>query len=473
MSNLGNILLEKEILLESGTNEVEVIVFRVGGLTLGVNVAKVREILPAPELTQLPMAHASIIGCFNLRDTVVPCVSLHHYLKEEPSRSRDELTVILTEFNQYQTAFVVDEVERIHRLRWERVLAAPSLITQEATPVTAVTEIEGRLVSMLDFEMIADEVSDQAHRPKPVANTQALPREELKIVLADDSATVRQAVAEMLEGSGYTNLHSFENGELAWEWIEGRFAETNDVREVADLLVSDVEMPRVDGFHLTKKIKTHPELQSICVLLYSSIMTQDNHKKGASVGADAMVTKPELSKIVEKADELLRTRQDKPTEVVQADNEVQDNSQTLDRGNVPEVATAAVPESAPPSGERCDSVSSTFRAELASRAERLAVLCQLASEGTPNAQLLSDVQRVLHSVKSAAMVVPVDPVSQVTHDMEDRMAVAGRDMNRWPHAELNAYVGWLRELANPTLSAEELQLVLHDAPAFEVQLANA
>src|SRR5690242_17482370 len=117
MKKLAN-PMDSDILLESGTNEVEVLVFRVGRLTLGINVAKVREILTAPRMTQLPISHSSMFGCFTLRDTVVPCLSLHRHLGEERADNSAEVLVILTEFNQHQIGFVVDVVERIHRISW-------------------------------------------------------------------------------------------------------------------------------------------------------------------------------------------------------------------------------------------------------------------------------------------------------------------------------------------------------------------
>lgn len=305
MTGVGNILLEKDILLESGTNEVEVLVFGVGGYTFGINVAKVREVLPSQTITALPKAHSSVIGCFRLRDHVIPCVSLHRHLEEEPGKKGDEVTIILTEFNQFQTGFVVDVVERIHRISWERVMAVPSVLTNSNSPVTAVANIDDRLVTMLDFEMIADQVSEQSSTTEAVPNPHNVPRDTLRILLADDSPTVRKAAAKTLRNSGYTDLKLFEDGEKAWNWIQQRLSETGTANEVANLVISDVEMPRIDGFHLTKNIKSHPQLGQIPVMLYSSILTPENLKKGDQVRADAQVTKPELSRIVKKADELI------------------------------------------------------------------------------------------------------------------------------------------------------------------------
>ncbi|MCA9268129.1 MAG: chemotaxis protein CheV, partial [Planctomycetales bacterium] len=277
--NIGNILLEKDILLESGTNEVEVLVFRVGAYRLGINVAKVREILSAQKVTQLPKAHKSIVGCFRLRDFVVPCVSLHRHLNQ-PAPSPADCKLILTEFNRSQSAFVVDEVERIHRISWEQILPAPALVTAVASPITAVTCLEGGLVIMLDFETITAEISQEASEGGAVENPHDVARGQVRVVVADDSATVRRAVEATLRNSGYTQVTSFEHGAQAWNWLKDRLNETGDVRQVVDLVISDVEMPSMDGFHLTRNIKEHPQLRNVPVVLYSSIVTPDNHKKG-------------------------------------------------------------------------------------------------------------------------------------------------------------------------------------------------
>ena len=158
---------------------------------------------------------------------------------------------------------------------------------------------------MLDFEMILDDVTEQYFRTDEVANPMGLPREKLHLLLAEDSPTVRQAISSTLSASGYRNLTFFENGAEAWTWISQRIEATGQAADVGDLLICDVEMPQVDGFHLTRKIKEHPVLKQIPVLLYSSIITPDNRKKGNAVGADAQVAKPELKEVVRLADELI------------------------------------------------------------------------------------------------------------------------------------------------------------------------
>lgn len=294
-------LLKNDILLESGTNELEVLVFRVGQYRLGINVAKVREVLDAQRVTEVPQAHPSVIGCFRLRESVISCVSLHKHLKQ-PLEDRDSCNLILAEFNQSQTAFMVDQVERIHRIGWKQMLSPPPIITDSAAPVTGLTEIGSSLVMMLDFEQIALEISDANESLEAVSNPKGIDRSSAHVVVVDDSPTIRKSLRITLNRSGYNNVTVFEHGQEAWTWLQKRFTETQDWKSVADLVVSDVEMPAMDGLHLTRNIKEHSELKKLPVVLYSSIATPDNQKKGAAVGADAQITKPELSRVVEIAD---------------------------------------------------------------------------------------------------------------------------------------------------------------------------
>ncbi|MCC9607451.1 chemotaxis protein CheW [Blastopirellula sp. JC733] len=416
MPTLSNILLQKEILLESGTNELEILVFRVGRFLFGINVAKVREVLPRQEMTALPQAHPSVLGVFQLRNNVVPCVSLRKHLQVEDDPGSDQ-QMILTDFNRMQTAFTVDAVARIHRISWEKILAVPAIMATGRTPVTAVAQIDGQLVSMLDFEMIADQVTEKILREDAVSNPHQLPREQLRIVVADDSVTVRQAMTTMLAGSGYTQIQAFENGRLCWEWLEAQWQAKQNLAEIADLLISDVEMPQIDGFHLTKRVKDHPGLGRLPVLLYSSIVTPDNAKKGEAVGADAQISKPELHRVVAIADELILSRgahngdaaPTKPAPPQPAPPKPTVAAAPLVLPEPPPSVPSASYEYAPPSGSLLD----TFLVELRERTEELRDW--LADTSYDRRALL----RTLHSIKSAAQVVPVHEVSGAVHQMEE------------------------------------------------------
>jgi two-component system, chemotaxis family, chemotaxis protein CheV len=561
MSSMSNILLDKEILLESGTNELEVLVFNVADYTFGINVAKVREVLPVADITTLPKAHASVRGVFKLRNQVIPCVSLLDHLGILPNSDISESTMILTDLNKQQTAFLVDEVERIHRLSWENILAVPALDDLASTPVTALARCDERLVVMLDFEMILDDVTDQLFRTDEVANPMGLPREKLRILLAEDSPTVRQAIGATLSASGYQNVTVFENGAEAWNWISQRIEETGQVEDVGDLLICDVEMPQVDGLHLTKQIKEHSLLRQIPVLLYSSIITPDNYKKGKAVGADAQVAKPELAKVVQLADELIVAAQrdgrasalkeitdaadtpnaeavagersaeaapvkkqassEKPptpettssaagplvdqcepepptvpaAELLSNDVSPQPGSESTGRTStepeepadhgqselpsevnttsaespaeeIPDLDNEDVTTSPPPRNVDA-SLWRTFHRELTERTQTLEGLLRQVSSEERSDELARQMARVLHTIKSASMVVPVDPATRCTHLAEsllEKWRTGGRSSLQ---DTLGTYVGWLRALVS---EPEQADSILQRASALEVEM---
>ena len=482
MSTMSNILLDKEILLESGTNELEVLVFSVADYTFGINVAKVREVLPTATITGLPRAHSSIRGVFRLRENVIPCVSLLDHLGIESTRENPESNMILSDFNQQQTAFLVDDVERIHRLSWENILSVPGLDALAHTPVTALARCDERLIVMLDFEMILDDVTEQYFRTDTVENPLGLPRENLRILLAEDSPTVREAIGNALRNSGYTQLSFFDNGDEAWKWISQRIAETGDAEGVCDLIISDIEMPQVDGFHLTKKVKQHPQLKQLPVLLYSSIVTPDNHKKGLAVGADAQVSKPELNEVVRLADELISTA--KREHRAAALREVTQSAKQTETAVVtePKAAASAQPEpvqsSPAPAASTASAVVSsspveaisepglpvdeipapqgvdtrlwhTFRHELTGRVAEIRQLIDRSRSGDFGDDVFRGFGRTLHTIKSAAMVIPLDPVTRCTHLVESLVERAQGDHAKWPQDDLENYMHWLESLLSP------------------------
>ena len=508
MSTMANILLDKEILLESGTNELELLVFDVADYTFGINVAKVREVLPTAEITALPRAHSSIRGVFKLRSNVIPCVSLLDHLGIEATSDHSESNMILTDFNQQQTAFLVDGVERIHRLSWENILAVPGLDALSHTPVTALARCDNRLIVMLDFEMILDDVTDQYFRTDVVDNPLGLPREQLKIMLAEDSPTVREAIGNTLRNSGYTQLFFFDNGAEAWDWMQ-RMLKANGRREdVCDLIISDVEMPQIDGFHLTKRVKEHTELKHIPVLLYSSIITPDNHKKGQAVGADAQVAKPELNKVVQLADELISASiRDSRAEALREVTTVAQTSieeaaiSSEPAPNKPEVAAEtpkALPSASPapvaatpapsapvapapaadpePAVERptlADDLQEspaprgvdhrlwrTFHNELVSRRDDLRTLLVRLGNGDRQAELTRELARVLHTIKSASMVIPLDQVTRCTHLAESLLERHSQDPSYWPQELLEDYLDWLTALVLPPNDDTDAALAL-------------
>jgi two-component system chemotaxis response regulator CheV len=289
------------ILLDAGTNELEALVFELDGGWYGVNVAKVREVVQLSPTTKSPGRHRSVIGAFNIRGQVVPLVDLKGHLgltgpaEGDPAEGR----VIITEFNDQRIGFHVDSVDRIHRISWKDVRPAPTFRDGRAGVVTGVLEINEHLILMIDFESVADSIALQEalHCP-PVENTLGVDRGAAHVILAEDSPFMRERMREVFLESGYTKIEVFGDGERAWDRIR------RDPERV-DAVVSDIEMPRMDGLALTKQIKSDPALSGIPVLLFSSLISADNKKKGEQVGATIQIPKPQLPELILLVDRLI------------------------------------------------------------------------------------------------------------------------------------------------------------------------
>ena len=302
--------VETGILLEAGTNEAEVLVFRVRGKRFGVNVAKVREVIPIEQVTDMPMAHPAVDGLVDIRATVVPLVNLEKYLYggiENPEHAAKE-SLMLLEFNNRQTAFRVGGIERIFRVSWKDTLPAPQL-GEEASPVTAILRQKQGLVPLLDFESIVAMIGiGSGHAPiDNVPKVESRQRAHMPIVFADDSRLICEMIKDALVCAGFTSLKGFADGKEAWDYIEPltQGVTSEEFQKRVACVITDVEMPRMDGLSFTKKIRQNSVMSEIPVIVFSSIATKDNDKKGKQVGATAQVAKPDYEKLVATVAELL------------------------------------------------------------------------------------------------------------------------------------------------------------------------
>ena len=298
------------ILLEAGTNEAEVLAFRVRGARFGVNVAKVREVVPLERLTTIPHSHPAIDGLAEVREMVIPLINLRQFLfNDDESRAADGTeNLLLLEFNAIHTAFRVEEVERIYRVSWKDTLPVPQL-GENACPVTSVLRQKEGLLPMLDFESICAMVGlgGMSVDLDAISKNQSIAKAELPIVYADDSQLVRSMVKDSLHEAGFTHLRGFPDGQDAWEYLS-EVAENStpeNIGEKVACIVTDVEMPRMDGLSLTKKIRQNTALANVPVVVFSSIATKDNQKKGIQVGASAQVSKAKYDELVEEVTQLL------------------------------------------------------------------------------------------------------------------------------------------------------------------------
>lgn len=310
-------MAQTNILLESGTNELEIVEFYLDEGEYrgyyGVNVAKVVEIIREQPVTSMPhMSHPSVRGAFPHRDgRIIPLVDLCIYLNKPKGTVKDQ-KIIITEFNNVVTGFLVSGVNRIHRLSWTDV-EAPGRMLQEMSmnSITGVVRLEERVVFLLDMENIVAEMDPNLAITMKTRHdtTHDTPKKRYTILHADDSGSVRKLVYALLTESGRFNVVQTGDGQEAWDMLQARKADAEargvPITEVLDGIISDIEMPRLDGLTLCRRIKEDAVLRVLPVALFSSLVTDKLEHKGASVGADAQFAKPDLQRLSNKMLELL------------------------------------------------------------------------------------------------------------------------------------------------------------------------
>jgi two-component system chemotaxis response regulator CheV len=291
----------KGILLETGTNEFEIIEFSIGNTSYGINVAKVREIINAVPVTTLPNSHPYVEGIFTLRGKVMPLVDLVKCLSIEGQANTPK--IIISEMNSYFVGFKVDEVSRIHRLSWSQMEPAPN--DSNSNRVIGIVKLENRLVILLDFEKILSEINPEISRkmtviPDSSADLVAI-RKTKTILIAEDSPMLRELLLSTLHAAGYNTI-AMENGQKAWEKLEAIASSTEPVVKQIQLVITDIEMPQMDGHHLTKQIKENKILQELPVIIFSSLISPEMQRKGEALGAYAQITKPEIEELIRTVD---------------------------------------------------------------------------------------------------------------------------------------------------------------------------
>jgi len=310
---------QTNILLEAGTNELEIVEFYLDERGdeepykgyYGVNVAKVLEIIRMPAITEMPeVSHHSVLGAFNQRSHIVPLVDLGVWLGKDRVE-REPPKVVVTEFNQVTTAFLVSGVTRIHRISWEDVEPPNAYVSSLSNnSITGVVKLEGRIVFILDLEKIVADLNPSLGM-RLDENVIWDDTDQYKALVADDSSLVREMLKDLLQKAGF-KVETVNNGREAWERLESiKNKGEEDGQPMWDyvhVLVSDIEMPAMDGHNLTKRVKSDPYLRDLPVILFSSLITDKLRHKGDAVGADEQVSKPEVSKLALRAKELIALR---------------------------------------------------------------------------------------------------------------------------------------------------------------------
>ena len=297
---------QKGILLESGTNELEIVEFEVGSNKFGINVIKVKEILQPLPVTIIPLSHPHIEGIVQLRGEVLPVVNMARVLGTELKGSANEQKFIVAEFNMQRVVFHVDHVSLIHRISWNQIEKPSEMYQGGNSKIIGVVKKGEDMILLLDFERIMVDINPESGiQMDAVKKLGKRERSDKKIVIAEDSPLLRKLLHETMTEAGYMNLEFFENGYDALQYLENIAKSTKNIEEHVQLVVTDIEMPQMDGHHLTKQIKSNSVLAKLPVIIFSSLITDDLRHKGDQVGAQVQISKPEIAELVLKADQYI------------------------------------------------------------------------------------------------------------------------------------------------------------------------
>ncbi|NMF06014.1 chemotaxis protein [Clostridium beijerinckii] len=297
--------MNNNILLESGTGELEIIEFIANGNHYAINVVKVKEVIEMPSnLTKLPDPKPEIAGLILCRDEILTLIDLKYILTKRSAGNLGS-KVIVCEFNKIKVSFNIDDIVGVHRIRWDEI-RKPDDLSENSLAVGNIL-LNGKVLIMLDFEKIVTDICPSVGiSEERLIQVDYKDRSSIKLVMADDSALIRRLLKDTLTKAGFKNLRIFDDGKQALDFFEelARNKGENFIKE-AQLLITDIEMPQMDGLTLTRKIKENETLKKLPVVIFSSLITGELRHKGESVGANAQLSKPEVSDLVDTIDKLL------------------------------------------------------------------------------------------------------------------------------------------------------------------------
>lgn len=295
--------MDTKILLENGTNELEVLEFMLDGNAYGINVAKIREIINYQEVTPVPNSHPSIEGIFMPRDTMITAIDLKNCLQRGASTPGG--LFIVTNFNKLDIAFHVDSVVGIHRVSWQDIIKPGTTVsTTEDGVSTGIIKIDGRLIIILDFEKIVSDINPETGlKMADLEELGARTRNDIPILIAEDSPLLNRLIVDSLKQAGYSNLMHTENGQEAYDIIT-ECKEKGTLDEHVKCIITDIEMPLMDGHRLTKLVKSDEATKHIPIIIFSSLVNEEMRRKGEALGANAQLSKPEIGNLVKTVDAL-------------------------------------------------------------------------------------------------------------------------------------------------------------------------
>ena len=290
------------------TSVLELMEFTMAGNSYGINVAKVTEIMRRCPITHMTKSHYCIDGIFKPRDKIITVINLPRYMNLSESETPETDMFMLTNFDNVNAAFLVHTVEAMHRIKWSDVERPSAIIYGDQDSVmTGTTKIGDKMITIIDFEKVLYDINPETGlQLSEVAVMGDRDRSEKPIVVVEDSVFLKKMILQALEMAGYNNISSFDNGQEAWEYLEGIkklcLADKIPVERSVTIIITDIEMPRMDGHQLTKLVKSDDVLRVIPVLVFSSLIDEAQKANGEKLGVNAHLSKPQIGKLVSTID---------------------------------------------------------------------------------------------------------------------------------------------------------------------------
>ena len=297
-------MANEKILLESGTNEFELLSFILNGCTYGVNVSKVQEIIKVQEVTPLPAADPRMPAVFMPRDELISILDLRYYLHEEKSTVENSSNMVICHFNNRSLAFNVDGVIGIRRISWSDIINPDDVVNSDNSVVTGIVKLEDGIVSILDLEKIITDIN--VNNGLTMKNVDELSEKvietnrDIYVLLAEDSKMLNRLITEGLQKAGF-KVKNTSNGKEALKFV-------SDNADEVDIIISDIEMPEMDGMAFLKSVKTNEKLKEIPFVVFSSLVNKQMEDKCFGLGADKCLSKPELDLAIEAINELVNKK---------------------------------------------------------------------------------------------------------------------------------------------------------------------
>lgn len=287
---------------------LELMEFTIAGESFGINVAKVTEIMRSTKITPMTLSHPCIDGIIKPRDKIITIINLPRYLNMTENEDKTTDMFMLTNFENTNSAFVVHTVEGMHRVKWSDVERPSSIIYGgNDSVITGTTKIDGRIITIIDFEKVLYDINPETGlQISEIRRLGERANITKPVVIVEDSVFLRRMLLESLQTAGYENITEFDNGQDAWDYLckcrDHCVENVNQIEHSVSIVITDIEMPRMDGHHLTKLIKGDSFLKKLPVIVFSSLIDDAQKQNGFSIGVDAHLTKPQIGLLVDTID---------------------------------------------------------------------------------------------------------------------------------------------------------------------------